>query len=182
MTVNANYNPACYPTYTTKFVDIKVAVPFNGALLNLGVNEDLIRPREELLTNPVFGDVNGGQGGAPIEMQDLGEIHYVQLNLTSFTKATHEILLSRGLRATPGTITSDEIGQFMMTANAVRLLLNTAEVEDTRNYWCALPIQPIEYGMGTKSQVVSYGFVCHRPPCGHPKAGILYDTDSDAYS
>lgn len=179
MTVNANYNPACYETYRTGYAEIAVGIPYTTDALGLGITEDSLQIREEVLTNPVYGDVNGGQAGQPIEEQYLGELHFVQFTLTSFNLAVHRALLGRAQVAVPGTIPQANIGQFMMATRAIRLLINTPEVEDVRNYWCALPLQPIEYGVGTRAQSIQYGFVCRRPPCTHAKAEILYDNDSN---
>lgn len=200
MTANQAFDASCYDAHVTGYTDIRIAVPYDQAAIGLGFCEDQIRPTEELLTNKIYADIQGGQNGTPIEIQDFGEIHRVQFSLTVWNQTAVDLLKTRGVRGTrtdsadggvtagssiatsdtyrPGLIPASRIGDLMMVNRSTRLLLNSATLENVRNYWCAIPEQPIEYNMGTKAQEIQFGFICYPAPCGHRKAGILYDTYS----
>jgi hypothetical protein len=177
-----SYSLTCHPTYKTGAHDIYFASPFSGSLLALGVATDGVRYQNHPYYIDVHGDRNGGHQGPPIEKQYLGEIVIVSFSLTTFNSSNLETLRKRGMLATNGTVPQTAIGDFMLTAASMRLLLKTELAADVRNFWCAVPIQAHEVTEGTKFSEWSLSFECHRPPCGHPKAGILEDKDYAAYA
>jgi hypothetical protein len=174
-----SYSLTCHPTYKTGAHDIYFASPFSGALLALGVATDGVRYQNHPYYIDVHGDRNGGQQGPPIEKQYLGEIVIVSFSLTA---ANLETVRKRGMLATNGTIPQTAIGDFMLTGASMRLLLKTELEADVRNFWCAVPIQAHEVTEGSKFSEWSLSFECHRPPCGHPRAGILEDKVHAAYT
>lgn len=178
----AAYSPACHAPARTGLVDIKIAFPFTGTLVQLGHATDMIQYHKQPFYHDVPGDRNGGHQGPPIESQFLGEIIDISFSLSSFAAAGITLLEKRGLLTTVGTIPQDVIGDFVMTTTSMRLLLHTEATGDTRNFWCAIPRQPYQVAVGTKFSEWIFGFQCHRPPCGHAKANIIEDANSDAYA
>lgn len=178
----AAYSPACHAPAAIGLLDIKIAVPYNGSLTTLGHTEDQTQLQTRGYHVDVPGDRNGGHSGPPIEIQQIGEVMHCRLVLSSFNQTGINLALTRAVRTTNGVIAQSEVGQFLMTSKAMRLLLHASTDANTKNFWCALLIDPFEVGAGTKYSSWVLPFQCHRPPCGHGKANILYDTNSDAYS
>ncbi len=176
------YSPVCLPQKKTGLIDIKIAVPFSGSLTQLGRATDQIRQSRRTFYHDVPGDANGGHQGPPIETQFLGEIWSVSMSLSTWNPTAINLLQTMACMATQGVVTQAEIGALVMTAKSIRLLLDTSDSGDVRNYWCALVREPIQIEVGTKYSEWVVGFECHRPPCGHAKAGIIYDADAAAYS
>lgn len=177
-----SYSLTCHPTVKTGAHDIYVASPFNGTLQPLGVSTDGVRYQNHPYYLDVHGDRHGGHQGPPIEKQYLGEIVIISFTLSSYTAATIELVRKRGMLASNGVVPQTAIGDFMMTTASMRLLLRTELEADVRNFWCAIPIQAHEVTEGTKFSEWGMAFECHRPPCGHPKAGILEDKVWGAYA
>lgn len=175
------YSVPCIAHVNVGLIHVKIAYPFNSTLVTLGIAHDQIQISEQKFWHEAHSDANGGQAGPPTEMQYLGEIHTVRMRLAAFT-ASSVNLLRKLTNTTLGTIDQAQIGAFQLTSSSCRLLLDTLSAGDAMNYWCALPQPPMEIGVGTKYSEWDISFVCHRPPCGHAKAGILRDTNIDAYS
>jgi len=106
----------------------------------------------------------------------------VIFSLSSYLQSSVDLVRERAIMSTAGTIDQDDVGEFLMTDNAFRLLLHAKEPTDTFNFWCAIPREPIRVGDGPKYSEWAMSFECHRPPCGHGKANILWDRNSDAYA
>ena len=176
------YNPACHAPGRTGLVDIQVGIPFSAALATLGHATDVIDTQERAFYHDVPGDRNGGPQGPPIEIQYLGGIYVINFRLSSYNATTIALLRKRSINATLGVVLQSEIGDFMLTTNGIRLLLMTEAAGDVRNFWTCLVREPIQVGAGTKYSEWVFSFEAHRPPCGHAKAGILMDSDSDAFS
>lgn len=181
----------CHPTHKTGAHDIWFASPWYGALLPLGVSTDGIRYQSHPYYIDVHGDRNGGHQGPPIEKQYLGEIVIISFSLTTYHRANLETVRKRGVLATNGVVPQAAVGDFLLGAAAMRLLLRTEVEADIRNFWCAIPVQAQEVTEGSKFSEWSLSFECHRAPCGavisgasvaHPKAGILEDKNWAAYS
>ena len=186
-----SYSLTCHPTYKTGAHEILIASPWNASLNALGVATDGIRYQNHPYYTEVHGDRNGGHQGPPIEKQYLGEIVIISFNLSSWNASTFGTLRKRGVLSTAGNIPQASIGDFMLGAASMRLLLKTENSADVRNFWCAIPIQAMEVTEGSKFSEWSLSFECHRAPCGyvsglnwvaHPKAGILEDQDAAAFS
>lgn len=178
----ADYSPTCHPQHFYGLCDIKVAVPFNGSLVALGTATDQINISRRLFYADIQGDRNGGHQGPPIETQDLGEIWTVNMSLSSFNKTAIALLQTRAVRATNGVVLQSEVGLMILKEKSIRLLLDFPSASDTQNFWCAIVREPIQVGVGTKHSEWMLGFECHRPPCGHAKANIIWDRNNDAYA
>lgn len=175
------YSSPCVAHQYIGLVHVKIAYPFTGTLVTLGVAHDQIQISEQKFWHEAHSDANGGMSGPPTEIQYLGEIHTVRMRLAGYTSSSVN-LLRKLTNTTLGTVDADEPGVFQLTSNSVRLLLDTPSAGDALNYWCALPQTPMEIGIGTKYSEWDIQFTCHRPPCGHAKAGILRDANIAAYS
>lgn len=175
------YSSPCHAFQKTGLIHVKIAYPFNGTLVSLGTAHDQIQVTERKFWHEAKSDAGGGQNGPPQELQYLGEIHVVRMRLAGWTGSS-VALLRKLTNTTLGTIDQAQVGAFMLTSSSVRLLLDTPSAGDAMNYWCAMPEQPMEIGVGTKYSEWDIQFTCHRPPCGHAKAGILVDTNVNAYS
>ena len=178
----ADYSPACHAPKKLGLIDVKVAIPFTGTLLQLGHFVDNVEIHERDYVHDVHGDRNGGHEGPPIESQILGRIVSVSGVMSSWNASNMATYLNNGSFATPWTILQSEVGQFLLTTKSMRLLLHTTDANDTRNFWCAIAREPIRMGGGTMHTEYFVSWECHRAPCGHAKANILWDTNSDAYS
>ena len=175
------YSVPCIAHVNVGLIHVKIAYPFNSTLVTLGIAHDQIQISEQKFFHEAHSDANGGQSGPPTELQYLGEIHTVRMRLAAFT-ASSVNLLRKLTNTTLGTIDQAQIGAFQLTNYSVRLLLDTPTESDALNYLCAMPQTPMEIGVGTKYSEWDVQFTCHRPPCGHAKAGILRDANINAYS
>lgn len=176
------FNPACHPINVTGLTDIQVAVPYTGALQKLGHATDMVEQEARGFFHDVPGDRNGGPQGPPIEVQFLGEIYIVNFAMSSFSRTVADVLEARAIKTSSGVIQQAAVGSLVLAGKSVRLLLHNLADTDTINFWCAFVRQPWRMGRGTKFSELVLSFECHRPPCGHPKAGIIWDRDSDAYA
>lgn len=172
------YAPPCYRPKSTGLIHIKVASPTTGTLLNLGEAYDMVDTEDRAFFHDVHSDRNGGPQGSPVEVQYLGAMIVINFTLSMFNQTTVELLHQRGVNVTPGTIAQNEIGQFMLQDKSVRLLLDTNNPLDVRNYPCCLVRDPIRVGSGTKFSQYVFSFTAYRGPCGHPKADVLWDKDA----
>lgn len=177
----ADYDPACHSPHATGLVDIKIASPFDGVLQQLGHATDIIDIANRPFYLDVPGDRNGGPQGPPINIQFLGRIVVVSFALSSYDVDVCDVVEKLAVENTSGLIEQSMIGQFVMESRAMRLLLHTLDPDDTRNFWCAIPREPIRMGFGTKYNEKMFVFECHRPPCSSVADGILWDRQSDAF-
>lgn len=177
-----SYSLACHPAYRTGTHRITVAAPYTSTLLELGISTDGVRYQNHPFYTEVHGDRNGGQQGPPIEKQYLGEIVIVSFTLSTFTAATIDVVRKRGILASNGYNTQDQIGGFMLTNRAMRLCIMPESATDVRNFWCAVPVQAIEVTEGSKFSEWAMTFECHRPPCGHAWGGVLEDKSYGPYA
>ena len=147
---------------------IYVGTGVSGALEFLGYTRDGANHVGEAAFLNVPGDEHGGQEGTPIEVQYLGEVGRVRLELTKYDKAVFAKVRARCLEATDGT---PYTAGTLMLANSkfMRLLANAPS--DPHNYPCAIPRGTIELNTGTKFSMAICEFECHK----HPTSGVLRD-------
>lgn len=114
----------------------------------------------------VPGDQNGGDDGPPVEVQYLGEIVRVRLELTKWDETVADAIRKRVLSATAGV--SSTPGTLMFSQSKfVRLTCNSASDNDhDRNYPTAIPRMPIEQNRGTKYSTLVCEFECHAAAAG----------------
>ncbi len=178
MTVNSTYSYPCHDVNVTGVVEIGIAIPHTGTVVSLGTSTDSIQITERGYYHDIPGDLNGGQQGPPIEIQKLGEVHTVNIRMSSWSK-TYMQTVEKWYHTTRGTIEDDEVGQLMFASGVrARLLLNTRDLDDTRNYWNAIMREPKSFSIGSKYTEQSLTFECHRCRCGEDGDGS-YGEDID---
>ena len=142
---------------TTGPAVVKLDTGAGNTLEILGYSAEGVSIREEARMIDVPGDENGGSEGPPIEIQYLGEIHYVTMELTKLDVAVlNKINVRVYGNSTPGTTSTPGT---LMSSNSFRLLI--LSTTNPRNYLFAIPREPIESNRGTKYMRVSMVFECH---------------------
>lgn len=146
---------------------IKLASPADGTLEALGYARNSVDPSGDTYMTDVPGDQNGGDEGPPIEIQHMGDIWRVRIELTKFDTAVATKLKARlpgateGVPATPGTL--------LFADNKVfRLLLHSTS--RPMNFKRAVLRSAVEFNKGTKWQTFSCEFECHKDA-----DGVMYD-------
>lgn len=150
---------------------IKVDTGSSNALESLGYTADGARVDTQALQHDTPVDSLGGQGGIPGEIQNLGFIDTVTLELTKYDSAVFEKLLAIAYGATAGAQTTSvssveqsNIG-IPMSSNSFRLLIlpslqGTVITAHVRNYKIA---KVISYSAvtGTKAKRQNIVFRCY---------------------
>ena len=173
MTINDGYTYPCQPIQVTGVVNVQYAIPHTGALVELGVATDSIQITERHYYHDIPGDMNGGQQGPPIDIQKLGEVHTINIRFSSWHLGNMQ-LLEKHFHTTRGAVAQGEVGKLMFqSGQAIRLLLETIDIENIRNYWHCILREPKSFSIGTKYTEQSLTFEAHRVPC-------TQSSDSDA--
>lgn len=147
----------------------------SGAMEALG----LTRNQADVVHQPFFvnvpGDANGGDEGPPIDVQYMGEICMIRLELSSYDPAVAERLKARVLGGDPGyvaTVGGTRIGAGMlMLAGGYYTRVCLASPVYPKNFPIAIIRGANEFGMGTKFSTFVTEFEVH----AHPTTGLLYD-------
>ncbi len=177
------YSPTCQEPIAYGLLDLKIAVPaFEGTemqdLIDLGSTVDSTDVQNRPFFHDIHTDRNGGHQGPPNEVQYLGHIVNINLELATWNPVAIEHLRKRAVNATQGKVLQSEIGEMMLKEKSIRLLMDTPDPADTRNFWCCLVREPMNIGMGTKWSSYRLSFTAYRPPCYHQKADIIEDTNN----
>lgn len=164
-------------------VDVKLQFTAAGTLSKLGETMDMTDIEERAFFHNVPGDRHGGPQGPPIEVQWLGSMCVVRMDLSRWDTVVFDELRKRKIHTgTLGTVALTDVGKLMLTANMFRLCL----VSTTRplNFPCVLLRDAIPFGMGTKFTSIGLQFECHRMPetvASWAAEGVLYDTNVTEY-
>ena len=158
-------------------IKIAILAGGSGALQELGFTQNGVFLTSQTFTENVPGDENGGDSGPPIEIQYMGEIYRVRLELTKWDATVAEHLKARFRGATSGT--PPTAGGLVFAGNGYFRLCchynagGTSPVPSADNFPCATMIgEPIELNKGTKWSRLVLDFICYK----HPTSGILRDT------
>lgn len=149
---------------------VQVGTGAGGALENAGYTRNGAEITSEAFMLDVPGDENGGDDGPPVDIQELGELIRVRLELTKFNVDVTSKIQARlldgvaGVKATPGTLIFADL-------KYMRLLLNT--VRRPLNFPFAVPRDPIEVNSGTKFSTLLLEFLCYRDPT--LETGVIYN-------
>ena len=146
---------------------VRVATGEDSALETLGYTRNGADITLESMFLDVPGDQNGGDDGPPIDVQYLGDIARVRLELTKWDEAVADKLLPRLRGGTAGTPGAPGTLMFQ-DSKSYRLLLNSAS--EPRNFLRTFPRMPIEMNAGTKFTTLVIEFECHEN-----ENGILYN-------
>ncbi len=152
---------------------IKLSTGSGNSLEILGYTRNGADVSEEGFWIDVPGDENGGDAGDPIDVQYIGEMARVRIELTKFDTAVLNKVQARinnpSSPKTRGAIGT--VGIFMF-ANALtyRLLINTAT--DPQNFVRCIPRAPTQRNMGTRFTMAVVEFDCYKND-----SGVLYNSD-----
>lgn len=138
---------------------VSVGTGSAAALESLGYSTNGIEITEEVYSIPVPGDEHGGDEGAPIDFQKLGEKHTIRMELSKYDPAVAAKLQPKLLGGTAGQVGA--YGLLLFAGSySFRVLLNNGTF--TRNYpRCILIGQPIELNAGTKFTRLRVEFEAH---------------------
>lgn len=134
-----------------------------GSLATLGYTINGAEITEDIMTEMVHGDENGGESGPPIDIQYMGEVHTIRLTLTKYDETVLNTIragLAGGTAGTPGTS-----GSLYFQGTAYwRLLIHS--VNTPRNYLCAVFTEAKEVNLGTKHSKAIVTAKCYRASAG----------------
>lgn len=138
-----------------------------GSLATLGYTINGAEVSEEIMTEPVYGDANGGEGGPPIDFQYLGEVHTVRLTLTKYDETVLNTIRASMAGGTAGVANTS--GSLYFQGSAYwRLLIHS--VATPRNYLCAIFTEAKEVNLGTKHSKAIITAKCYQ------SSGTLYNS------
>jgi len=148
---------------------ISVGTGASFALELLGYTRNGADVSEEGFWIDVPGDQNGGDNGDPIDIQYIGEMARVRLELTKFDTAILSKVMKRLNDATKTEGTVPTPGRFVfLNADWYRLLINTPT--DPKNFLRAIPRAPTQRNMGTRFTMKVIEFDCYKDD-----SGVLYN-------
>lgn len=125
---------------------IKIASPAGGSLETLGYSINGVEITEQIFTEEVKGDENGGDAGPPIDVQYLGEMHVIRITMTKYDEAVLNKIRAGIAGGTAGTISTSGT-LYMQGTVAFRLLIHS--VNRPRNYINVIFQEPKEINKGT---------------------------------
>jgi hypothetical protein len=146
---------------------IKVGTGSVGALESLGYTRQAADIRSQGFFLDVPGDENGGDQGPPIDIQYLGEIARVRLELTKWDEVVAAKVRSRlaaGTEGTPGTAGTLMFGG----SKSIRVLVHSTT--GPMNFPRAFLRDPWEIAKGTRYSTLVLEFEAHKDG-----SGILYN-------
>ena len=139
----------------------------SDVITTLGFTRNFGEIRTEARFLDVPGDENGGDDGIPIDIQYLGEIAIVRLELTKYDTAAANAVRARLDNATFGT--NAAIGTLMFGATkTMRVILDTPSLP--HNFPLCIPNGAIEIGVGTKYSTLILEFTAYPD-----SNGLLFD-------
>lgn len=164
---------------------VKVDTGASNALASLGYSINGIEITEEMLTEDIPSDQNGGEGGPPVDVQDFGHIARIRMELAwwDFTVAntvrqrlnpngtTQSPVLAAGVSPIPGTL-------LFAAAYTYRLLILPSgtvpggQSGAPMNFLKAIPRDPYVVNLGTKFARLIFDWIAY-PPVG---GGTLWNT------
>lgn len=147
---------------------VSVGTGSAAALESLGYSINGIEITQRHITIPVPGDENGGDEGPPIDIQSLGRIDIIRMELSKYDAAIAAKLEPMNRGGTAGTILTP--GTLLFAGSKTyRVLLNNGTF--TRNYLkCVLLNDPLELNAGTKFSRLKLEFEAHE------SGGVLWNS------
>lgn len=153
----------------------EVKVDISGSLVTLGYTLDMAEVRDQSFHHDVPGDQHGGPQGPPIDIQLLGRIAHVRVEMSKYDKTVEQTLRARLKNegaGNAGIMDTADIGTLMIQdAKTFRVVLSNAN--DPRNFPICLIREPIEVGAGTKFSTLILEFEAHR----NQSTGVIWDTE-----
>jgi hypothetical protein len=144
------------------------ACTVGGTLADLGYTINGAEITEQIFTEDVKGDENGGDPGPPIDIQYLGEKHIIRMTLTKYDEAELNKIRAGIAGGTAGTISTSGTLYFQGSVSW-RLLIKT--VNRPRNYINCVFREAKEINKGTvhsKAVIVAEAF--------YGASGVIYNS------
>ena len=138
---------------------------------HLGFAADTITITQQAFYHDVPGDYNGGPQGPPIDVQLMGSIVKVRLELSKWDEAVAAILHGRGSASVNAGVThaQSDIGGLMFQ-NGGGMGLKIVNAAGTGYKWTyGFFREASEFNVGTKYSTLSCEFEAHR----HPTTGVV---------
>jgi hypothetical protein len=146
-----------------------------GVPLLLGYTRNGAQIREETFHLNIPGDQNGGDEGPPIDVQQLGMVVHIVLELTKWDKTVADHIRKQADGATLGTPVAP--GSLMFTANlGWRLTLVPSlgsGIGQPLNFPRCITRQPREINIGTKFSTMFVEFEAHKA-----SEGVLWNNST----
>ncbi len=140
-----------------------IKVDVGAGLVTLGYTRNGADESEDSFMTDVPGDENGGDEGPPIEIQMMGMIARVRLELTKWDTTVAAAIRARLKSATDGTPPTP--GTMIFSgAKDFRLLIHSVSLP--HNFPRAIPRSAIEMNNGTKYATLVIEFECHKDANG----------------
>lgn len=163
-------------------VTIQVDTGSSHALETLGYSVNGVDIEENIFTLDVQGDEHGGDSGPPIDVQYLGQVDTVRMELSKWDDAILDKIRARLWNSgftTPaaGQVLSADIGSlFFGGSKFFRLVLDAANSGFDRDYIKVIFREPIVVNRGVKHSIARLTATCYREPS--PGAGVARVWDS----
>jgi len=156
---------------------IQVGTGSEQALETLGYTQNGVEITFEGFFLDVPGDENGGDEGPPVDVQNLGEIARIRLELTKWDLAIANKVVCRelggavGVIATPGSLMFGDTKTYRL---AIACPATGAGLD--YDFPRAFPRMPIEVNRGTKFAKLIMEWEAHKlAPNATPTANLLFD-------
>lgn len=169
-------------------VTIQVDTGTSHALETLGYSINGVDIEENIFTLDVHGDEHGGDAGPPIDIQYLGQVDTVRMELSKWDEAVLDKIRSRlwnaGFTAPlAGQVLSTNIGAlFFGGAFSFRLALDAANSGFDRDYIKVVFREPITVNRGVKHSIVRLTATCYREPAPGTGSARVFDGSVAAVS
>lgn len=139
----------------------------SNALESLGFSEDQVTIEERVFRHDIHSDEYGGPEGPPIDVQYLGEVHYITMSLVNFDIAIYKKIQAKiyggtlGVSQNPGTLMGGESKAWRLLLKPITDPYGTPTANEPRNYLLAFPFTNVRWAMGTKATRVPMVWEAH---------------------
>ena len=133
-----------------------------GSMSLLGYTRNGADTSTEAFYEDVHGDANGGDSGPPIEVQFLGEIARVRLELTKWDSTVADNVASRSSAVAAGGGTVDPGTLLFANGSLTMYRVLVWAPNMPINYPCCMVRAPIEVNRGTKFSTLVLEFEAHK--------------------
>ncbi len=146
---------------------------FTGpGLRELGYTREGAEISEETFWLDVPGDERGGEAGPPIEVQSMGQVDRVRLEMTKWDDTIMSLIRANvpaGIAGQPyvlppGTLVFSNAKFFRLLILGSTISTFNSGAGEPRNYPCAIPRAPRELNKGSKFSTQVLEFECHLLP------------------
>lgn len=152
------------------FASVNLNTGASFTLQTWGYTENGVIIREEMIKLDVPGDQNGGEAGNPIEIQDLGRLGRVHMEMSKWDEVVGRQVIAKananavgfvaqGVSPIPGTLLFSNAFYFRL------LIIPNVNPLFIRNFLFAFPIEAYEMNIGTKYAKFVSDWICY-PPIG----------------